>query len=390
MQVAAILSKHLSKVMHKTRLITLSLLVESLFHAKFFSLTGLGRALKTESQERSAIRRVDRFFGNKRLQQDRLAIYRVICRLMVGSSQRPIVIVDWSTIPNKKDNVLRAALVTSGRALTLYEEVHPEKKYTNSKVHIRFLMKLKSMLDDGVKPIIISDAGFGTPWFKAVQGLGWDYVGRIRGNKYYRLQNSVTWAPITSLHKDATATPTLLGEIELCKEHGFKTTLYRYKGKALGRKSKTKRGKIKQTNQSKKHAKANKEPWLLVSSLLINSKTAKKVVEIYSLRMQIEEGFRDLKSTKYGFGFEHVNTRHIYRLNVFFLIAMLAAFLAWVIGWLAEKVNLQAQYQANSTKIKRILSLFYLGCRIILRGKDKMKSIVIQTVIENFPNFSGA
>ena len=150
------------------------------------------------------------------------------------------------------------------------------------------------------------------------------------------------------------------------------------------------RGKIKQTNQSKKHAKANKEPWLLVSSLLINSKTAKKVVEIYSFRMQIEEGFRDLKSTKYGFGFEHVNTRHIYRLNVFFLIAMLASFLAWVIGWLGEKVNLQAQYQANSTKKRRVLSLFYLGYRIILRVKDRMKNIVIQTVIENFPDFSEA
>jgi len=35
---------------------------------------------------------------------------------MVGSSKRPIIIVDWSTISNKKDNVLRAALVTSGRA----------------------------------------------------------------------------------------------------------------------------------------------------------------------------------------------------------------------------------------------------------------------------------
>ena len=96
------------------------------------------------------------------------------------------------------------------------------------------------------------------------------------------------------------------------------------------------------------------------------------------------------KSTKYGFGFEHVNTRHIYRLNVFFLIAMLASFLAWVIGWLGEKVNLQAQYQANSTKKRRVLSLFYLGYRIILRVKDRMKNIVIQTVIENFPDFSEA
>jgi hypothetical protein len=388
MQVSAILSKYLTNVMRKSRLKTLSVLVESLFHAKFFILTSLGRALITDAQERSAIRRVDRFLGNKSVQKERLPIYEIICRLIVGSSLRPLIIVDWSTIPNQSHNVLRAALVTSGRALTLYEEIHPEKKYTNPKVHLRFLMKLKSMLDAGVKPILISDAGFGTPWFKAVQSLGWDYVGRIRGTKYYRIQNSATWAPITSLHKDATATPTLLGDIELCKEHEFKTTLYRYKGKALGRKNKSKRGNIKQTNQSKKHAKANKEPWLLVSSLLINSKTAKKVVEIYSLRMQIEEGFRDLKSTKYGFGFEHVNTRHIYRLNIFFLIAMLTAFLAWTIGWIAEKSNLHGQYQANSIKNTRILSLFYLGCRIILRGKDIIKNICIHEVIDDFPDFN--
>lgn len=78
MQVHAILSKHLSSVMHKTRLQTLSVLVESLFHAKFFSLTGLGRSLNTQAQERSAIRRVDRFLANKRLQQDRLSIYGTI------------------------------------------------------------------------------------------------------------------------------------------------------------------------------------------------------------------------------------------------------------------------------------------------------------------------
>ena len=59
MQATQILHKHLSNVMHKTRLITLSLLVGSLFRAKFFSLTGIGGALKTDAQERSAIRRVD-------------------------------------------------------------------------------------------------------------------------------------------------------------------------------------------------------------------------------------------------------------------------------------------------------------------------------------------
>ena len=48
------------------------------------------------------------------------------------------------------------------------------------------------MLDEGVKPIIISDADFYSSWFEAVQGLGWDYVGRIRGNKYYRYKSKKT------------------------------------------------------------------------------------------------------------------------------------------------------------------------------------------------------
>lgn len=385
MQVDAILSKHLSKVMHKTRFITLSLLVGSLFHAKFFSLTGLGRALKTPAQERSAIRRVDRFLGNKRLQRDRLEIYSTICKLIVGASKRPLIIVDWSTIPNQTNSVLRAALVTSGRALTLYEEVHPEKKYANPKVHLRFLMKIKLMLSDDIKPIVITDAGFHASWFKSVYNLGWDYVGRIRGNKYYRFLSSSKWAPISSLHNDATATPTSLGAIELCNDSGFQTKLYRYKSKKTARKAKTKRGNIKRNAQSLKHAKGANEPWLLVSSM---SQSALKIVKIYRLRMQIEEGFRDLKSTKYGFGFEHVNTPHIYRLNVFFIIAMLASFLAWIVGWLAEKVNLHVQYQANSTKSKRVLSLFYLGYRIILRVKDQMKNLVIQHIVESFPDFN--
>ncbi len=57
---------------------------------------------------------------------------------------------------------------------------------------------------------------------------------------------------------------------------------------------------------------------------------------------------------------------------------------------LAEKAGLQSQYQANSVRSIRILSLFYLGCRIIIRAKDKMKTILIQSVIENFPDFSEA
>ncbi len=385
MQVHAILSKHLSSVMHKTRLQTLSVLVESLFHAKFFSLTGLGRSLNTQAQERSAIRRVDRFLANKRLQQDRLSIYGTICKLIIGSQKRPFIIVDWSPIPHQNNHVLRAALVTSGRALTLYEEVHPETRLGHPKIHENFLMHLNAMLDKDCRPILITDAGFHSSWFKSVKTLGWDYVGRIRGNKYYRCHTDDAWGAIKTLYPTVTGTPKCLGEIELCKESNFITTLYCYKGRRLGRAAKTKRGKIKQSAQSKKQAKTNQEPWLLVSSLAHT--TPEKVIKIYRLRMQIEEGFRDLKSTRYGFGFEHVNTKHLYRLKVFLLLAMLASFLAWLVGWLAENANLHSAYQANSTKHKRVLSLFYLGYRIIRKEAKRIANLFIHAVIKHFPSF---
>ena len=51
----------------------------------------------------------------------------------------------------------------------------------------------------------------------------------------------------------------------------------------MGRKAKTKRGNVKKNAQSLKHAKGNKEPWILVSSLLESSNFAKKIIKIYSL-----------------------------------------------------------------------------------------------------------
>jgi len=81
--------------------------------------------------------------------------------------------------------------------------------------------------------------------------------------------------------------------------------------------------------------------------------------------MQIEEGFRDLKSSKYGFGFEQAYSRKIVRIENLLLIAMLASLVAWKVGWFAEKEKLHYEFQANSVKHRRVLSLFYLGCRII-------------------------
>jgi hypothetical protein len=75
---------------------------------------------------------------------------------------------------------LRASISVTGRSIVLYEECHPKKKENNHIVHQQFLKNLKTILPDCAAPIIVTDAGFRAPWFKAVRQMGWHFVGRLR------------------------------------------------------------------------------------------------------------------------------------------------------------------------------------------------------------------
>jgi len=369
MSVKSMIHKMLSEVMHLNRLYSLSSIVEAYFESKQLSVTELGRAVSVSVQERSGIRKVDRMVGNEKLHGQRQVIYRQVARQLIGDKLRPWIIVDWSPLPNSSNQLLRAALVCEGRALSVYEEVHPESKLANRKVHREFLAQLKTILPELCCPILITDAGFHTSWFKQVRKHNWDYVGRVRGLVKYRLEHSAVWTSLNSLHRKASRTARLLGKVTLSKSTPYEGMLCYYRNAAKGRVSKNKLGQKRSCSHSKKYSKANKEPWVLATSL-DGYNIATKVVKIYKTRMQIEEGFRDLKSSKYGFGFEQSYTRSRKRLENLLLIAMLASLVAWITGWLAEKEKRHYEFQANSIKHRRVLSLFYLGCRVI---KKKMK-----------------
>jgi len=354
--VKKILHRMLSEIMHLKRLWTLVLLVETVLETKRLSVTQLGRSLKLPIQERSGIRRSDRFMGNKRVQAQSQAVYGALVKRLIGNKRRPWILVDWSHLPNTDFYVLRAALVAPGRALTLYETVHPESKQGNERVQCIFLKELKKLLPAGSRPVIITDAGFHNPWFKQIVSYGWDYVGRIRGRKVYRPVGAREWQPCRGLWTQASGRAKALGEVELCRKNPLKSRLYLFKGKARGRQGKS----------ITEYRLAAKEPWLLASSLF-GRQSAKRVVKLYRTRMQIEEGFRDLKSPAYGFSFNLAYSRDPHRIEVLLLIAALAGMVAWAVGWLTERQQLHYPFQANSIKHRRVLSLFYLGCQVIRR-----------------------
>jgi hypothetical protein len=367
MHVKGFLHKLLSAVMHKKRLETLIILVMTVLTIKKLSVTQLGRGINLPIQERSGIRRADRFLGNEGLYKERNDIYSTITIVAVGNNERPKIIVDWSEIPNTSFHVLRAAKIANGRAITLYEEVHPEKKLSNPRVEKRFLKRLKDLLPKKCRPIIITDAGFHNKWFREVLNLGWDYIGRVRCGKKYSQDCGKTWYKYTKLFSKATSIPKGLGKVYLCRNNVLETYLYLYKGKPKGRSLLTRSGKKKCDTNSIDHRKSAKEAWVLASSL--SGRTMeKRVIKIYKMRMQIEENFRDLKSSRYGFSFEAAFSKKRERIEILLLIAMVASFIAWLVGWAAEKIGLHRQFQSNTMNTRRVLSLFYLGCQVIKRA----------------------
>jgi hypothetical protein len=382
MHVKRLLQKLLVPVMHKKRLDTLIRLVCTLLNTKKLSLTGLGRGMATEIQQRSGIRIVDRFLGNKKLYGECHAIQEHFCRQVIGSKKTPDIIVDWSISPNTNHHVLRAAMVAKGRAITIMEEVYPEKKLGTQKVQNRFLVKLKKAFPKDCKPCIITDGGFHNEWCKKVLELGWNYLVRIRvgSGKLYRINHENEWKSLDDISNKATLIPAYAGSVYLCKGHPLQTHLYTYKSLKKNRKSLNKSGKKKKDSTSKDYAKSAKEPWILSSSISPEELNAKKIIKKYKNRMQIEEGFRDLKSSKYGFGLEHALSQYKSRIKILLLIAMFASYYAWLIGYIAERNGLHYQFQSSSIKNRRILSFFFLGCEIIKR-KIKMPIFMLRAAI---------
>jgi len=134
-----------------------------------------------------------------------------------------------------------------------------------------------------------------------------------------------------------------------------------YKGKRKGRKHYNRLGEPAENSYSHSKAAAQREPWLLATSLPVTSGLAKKTVNIYHQRMPIEEGFRDVKSHRFGLGLNYHRTHSASRLQVLLLIANLALIVIWLLGCATMLRQQHYQFQANSVRHKRVLSIIFIG-----------------------------
>lgn len=356
--------------MHKKRVNRLFILVESLLNQGKLSVTSLGQYTLGNAQVKNKIKAADRFLGNKNFHSERFELYQGIASHCLRCSKRADIVVDWSSCANRENHVLRASVVYRHRCITIYEEVHREEQLGKYKVHQRFLSCLKEIVPSSCQVTIVTDAGFRTEWFELVKELGWDYVGRILSNMVYQ-KDAMEWQACTLLYAKASHKPQYVGRVKLSKVRKLDCYLYLYQAqqsKGLKKKEKRKQAKVSyrtRATTANQYRRVHRLPWLLATSLEGYSNTAKKIVKGYRRRMKIEHDFRDTKDIKCGLGLNLSRTRNAQRLATLLLLGALASLLLMLIGLAAEHKNLHYQFQVNSVKNKRVLSLLFLGMQVI-------------------------
>lgn len=339
--------------------------VEALMHGGRLWLTALGRDMVGSAAEKHRIKAADRLLGNRAIRAGLPKIYEALALWLLRKVPRPVLLVDWTGCgPNQF--LLRVGVPFAGRSILLHGVVVSRRKLATRAVHARFLKTLASILPPHCRPILVSDAGFFHHWFAEVRALGWDFVGRVRGR--YCVTVGGEKLPIRKLYKRARqhAYDFGIGEVGAIRRDQRRLILSA-KPKAKGRRRKTRLGRRGQSGTDKNLARGAKEPWLLATSLTC---AARKVVEIYAARMQIEESFRDLKSHRFGWAFCSARSKDPKRLEMLLVIAALATLALSLVGAAAEHRKLERQFQANTIRDRRVLSLIALGRRVLRTGID--------------------
>jgi hypothetical protein len=345
-------------VVHAARFAALCTVVEAAIRARRASIAAIGRSLEGRAAPKHGIKQVDRLLSNNRLHLERTEYFKAIAAYLLRKVRRPVIIVDWTQAAGDL-LALVAAVPIGGRAVPVYEEVHPLRKLGNARVQSRFLGNLQRVLPRGTTPIVVTDAGFHGPFFRAVLELGWDFVGRVRGTATAKSSDGTKFTK-KDLYRRASPTARDLGWFRLyASQKGVDARLVVVR-------SRRKPGRRRKSRSQDEAAirRAARDPWLLATSM--PNGDAERITSIYSRRMQIEEAFRDAKNHRFGWSFRHVTTDSPQRLDTLLLIVILGMLVATQVGRAMELTGKHRAYQAN-TASKRVLSFFVLGVAALHR-----------------------
>ena len=357
--------------MHEARSRVLLRSVEALLTGRRLTLMDIARAWPGAERVRAPLKSFDRLLSNPHLRQERELLYGDMARWLLRS-ERPVIVIDWSDLKaDKAWCLLRAAVPVGGRTLPVLDMVFPGQQQGTPKAEKLFLEHLRTLVPSSTRPILVTDAGFGRPWFQAVAAMGWDWVGRLRHRTLVKpvevSDERDQWVPCRALYALARSTPRDMGLMDTVRNAPWVCRVVIHRKPPRGRKHRNHFGHIARSKVSLQCAAREREPWLIVASPALADLSARQLITLYGRRMQIESSFRDLKSHRYGHGFEDSLTRSGKRIEILLLVNALAAFASWLAGLACEAVGI-AHWLAPRRSARRLYSVLRLGREALVRS----------------------
>jgi len=351
--------------LRKSQAKTLSVLVAGALEAARLNLAGIGRQVagQQDSAAKHAIKRVWRFIANDRIEPVEVmpvVMNRLWRKKLKWHGRQPdrrplLVSFDWTKV--RGCFVLMAAVVVEGRALPLCWESYRDKVQGKSQNALEeaMLLRIQAALPTGVRLVILADRGFGrASLIAACQKLGLDYLIRIKGDvmvhcpggDYYRgrLQHY----------------PIQRGQCRSWRQADYRSD------------------RVVSTNLivrwAKGLAKDKDQPWYLATSLPVGRGAARKLSDLYRLRFDIEELFRDAKNEHLGWSLAKTRIARPDRLDRLILIAALAYLLLMALG-LWCRLNLPPRQWASNNRRKE-LSCFAIARVMLTRLHLRIRLLI--------------
>jgi hypothetical protein len=190
-------------------------------HGRRLTLIDLARSWPGAERIRAPLKALDRLLSNH-LHAEREHIYQAMTRWVVRSEQ-PIIVIDWSDLKQDRSwHLLRAAIPAGGRSLTNLDMVFPSGQQGSPKAEKLFLQRLARVLPRNVRPILVTDAGFRGPWFRAVEAMGWQWLGRLRNTTYLKPAEAPdepgAWVSCKALYALAARRPRDFGAMQVAQQ----------------------------------------------------------------------------------------------------------------------------------------------------------------------------
>ncbi len=174
------------------------------------------------------------------------------------SSPQPVIVIDWSDLKaDKAWCLLRAAVPAGGRTLPILDMVFPGSEAGSPKAGKHFLERLKQIVPEAARPILVTDAGYRTPWFGAVDKLGWHWVGRLRHRTLVKpadVDEKDAWVPSRALYEllDGKGTRDM-GQMDTARATPWTCRVVIHRKNARNRKHRNPKGQVVRSTQSSKH-----------------------------------------------------------------------------------------------------------------------------------------